>query len=274
LNEYVNMILGDIANIFVTVNSIVYACVIVFSNLSYSSILYSDNNIHGNKFISSNVLIDGFCISNKESLWLSSHALCFYLDTFFCIMLYRCKIDGVKHYLPSRIMRPINSNILAHFGHGVGHFLIGYELTTIDFTTQSTIEYQNILWLTLFWYGFIQAIHTTLSLNEHVLVSIIISFVQLFIPTQFGFTYVQTILLLLSTINDLSIKKEEKDDFYTLKACFVNVPIGIVGWIEAYTCNSFLIYVGGHIWYDCTIPISIMLYYFMAKTLYISSEKQ
>lgn len=262
--------IGDIVNIFVIFNSLLYAGVIVFSNISYNSILYNEDNIRGNKIISSSVLADGFCISNKESVWWSSHAWCFYLDTFFCLMLYMCKIDGIKHKLPATIIEPVQLNILAHFGHGVGHFLISHVFAG---SKHNIIRYENILWLPIFWYGFIRAIHSTLSLKKHISMSIFISSVQLFVPIQFGFTYVQTILLLLSAMNELCRKREEKDIYYHLKACIVNAPIGVAGWIEAYTCDIFLIHMGGHIWYDCTIPISIMSYYYISKTIHIERNK-
>lgn len=266
--------IGDLVNIFVIFNSLLYAAVILFSSFSYPSILYYEENIHGHKIISSRVLTDGFCISNKESLWWSSHAWCFYLDTFFCLMLFRCKLDGIKHKLPTAITEPVHLNIMAHFGHGMGHFLIGCVFTGVDSTTNGRIGYENILWLPIFWYGFIQAIHTKSSWEEQITLSILISFVQLFVPAQFGFTYVQTILLLHSAVHELYRTREEKDVYYHLKACIVNLPIGIVGWLEAYTCDTLLIHMGGHIWYDCTIPFSIMAYYYISKSLYLERNKR
>jgi len=262
------MIIGDIANILVIINALIYAGVILLSTISYETFLYNERNEYGNKLISSNVLVDGFCITNKHSVWWSSHAICFYIDVFFCYLLYRCKVDGIRNKLPATIMEPVNLNIMAHFGHGIAHFIIGY-VSTITIENHKRISISNIVWLILFWYGFVRAIFSKLSWKEHVSISTGISFFHLYVPIRFGFTYVQTILLLLASANDLSLKKEDKDCFYTLKACIVNVPIGIVGWLEAYTCDSVLIYIGGHVWYDCTIPISIIIYYIIAKTLYI-----
>lgn len=264
------MIIGDVANIFVIINSLLYAGIIIASTISYDTFLYNERNEYGNKLISSNVLLDGFCVTNKDSIWLSSHAMCFYLDTFFCFLLYRCKLDGIRNNIPKIILEPVSLNILAHFGHGVGHFIVGYVSTTHNSHISTT--HPNIILLTVFWYGFIRAIYSKLSWREHLPISALISFFQIFIPIQFGFTYVQTILLLLASINDLGLKKEDKNVYYTLKACIVNVPIGLVGWLEAYMCNSILIYIGGHVWYDCTIPISIMVYYFIAKTLHIERK--
>jgi hypothetical protein len=269
-----NMILGDLANIFVIFNSLLYASVIVIYSISSdmfpgNTLLSILRNYIESYLISSNVLLDGFCITNKESLWLSSHQMCFYLDVCFCYLLYKCKLDGINNQIPKSIMDPVNLNIVAHFGHGIGHFMVGYLVQTEN---NSTINIQSSLmksiWLVPFWYGFIRAILIKLSAEKQVLISICIAFFQLFLPIRFGFTYVQTILLVLSSVHDLYIPKNKKDIYYTLKACIVNVPIGIVGWIEAYSCNVVLIYMGGHIWYDCTIPISILLYYSTAKLVY------
>lgn len=261
------MILGNIANSFVVLNSILYAWVIVCSSLSY----HYDRNNDSNILLSPSVLQNGFCISNKESLWWSSHALCFYLDTFFCIVMYRCKLDGAKNKLPLSITEPVCTNISAHFGHGIGHFLLGYVFASRE--TYDSIRIENMLWLPLFWYGFIQAIHTNSHWKKNILVSVLISLFHVCIPLKFGFMYVQTILLVLASTNDLFLKNEEKDIFYDLKAIIIHVPIGIIGWLEAYLCDSILIYIGGHIWYDCTIPATIILYYIIAKTIYIERQR-
>ena len=183
------MIIGNIANSFVVLNSILYASVIVCSSLSYNSMLYNERNeiananeiAYENKLISSSVLQDGFCISNKESFWWSSHAWCFYLDTLFCLVLYKCKLDGAKHRLPAVITEPVHSNILAHFGHGAGHFLLGYVFST-EPTNHNRIRIEHIVWLPLFWYGFIQAIHTKITWTKNVFVSVLISLPRKRIP--------------------------------------------------------------------------------------------
>ena len=45
------------------------------------------------------------------------------------------------------------------------------------------------------------------------------------------------------------------------------LPIGIFSWVEALACDSFLIHVGGHVWYDAIIPISLTAYFFYVKGL-------
>ena len=38
------------------------------------------------------------------------------------------------------------------------------------------------------------------------------------------------------------------------------VPVVIMGFIEAVTCDSGLVHMGGHVWYDAIIPISVLVY--------------
>jgi len=277
------MIIGDIINYIVILNSLSYAIYIIYVNINthlYISDIDNNNyndysdNMNTNLFISNSVLEDGFCISNKSSLWFSSHALCFYVDTFFCFILYKYMNEGYDLSIPKRIMDPVSLNIIAHFGHGLGHFIVGV-FGTLNNTYIFDADYNwytlviIYLWLSSFWFGFIQSIHSNFNYRIQLIECIIITSGQLFIPIQFSFTYVQTIILLLASINDLSIDKKHKDIYYTLKAGIVNLPIGLVGWLESYSCDNILIYIGGHLWYDCTIPISIITYYLLCKLIYM-----
>jgi len=51
-----------------------------------------------------------------------------------------------------------------------------------------------------------------------------------------------------------------KDTSYDVWSWLVNLPVVLVGWLEAITCTSFLINYGGHVWYDATIPLTITAY--------------
>lgn len=39
-----------------------------------------------------------------------------------------------------------------------------------------------------------------------------------------------------------------------------SVPVVVMGWIEAVSCDAGLVHVGGHVWYDAIIPISVLVY--------------
>ena len=55
--------------------------------------------------------------------------------------------------------------------------------------------------------------------------------------------------------------RTDKDEAYDLAALLVSLPVGMVGWLEALSCDSFLVAYGGHVWYDLCIPLSMLVYY-------------
>ena len=61
-----------------------------------------------------------------------------------------------------------------------------------------------------------------------------------------------------------TVEREEKDVFYDLAALYINVPVGVVGWLEAMACDNLLVKIGGHFWYDTSIPLSFFAYYAVA----------
>ena len=80
----------------------------------------------------------------------------------------------------------------------------------------------------------------------------------LFVPPKYGFTYVQTSLLWLAACYDL--RRPQKDAFYDLNALLISVPVGFVSWAEGLGCDSFFKSLGGHVWYDLSIPLSMLAY--------------
>jgi len=79
------------------------------------------------------------------------------------------------------------------------------------------------------------------------------------VPGKFAFIYVQTVTLVMASLAELA--RSKKDRFYDLYALLVVMPIGLVSWLEAGACDTMLVHIGGHAWYDWTIPISMGVYY-------------
>jgi hypothetical protein len=79
-------------------------------------------------------------------------------------------------------------------------------------------------------------------------------------PPAFGFTYVQTVTIATSVLYDLSRSQECKDEFYDLSDLAINVPVGIVSWLECLACEDALVHAGGEFWYDTSIPLSIRIH--------------
>ena len=91
-----------------------------------------------------------------------------------------------------------------------------------------------------------------------------ITFHYYFVTQQLAFACVQTCLILMFCITALVGPRHE---YYNLVALIVRMPICIIPWIEAMACESFLVHIGGHFWFDMTIPLSLTAYIFYLKQI-------
>jgi len=244
---------GDIVNGVVVANSVSFLCVQAFSN-SFSK----------------SFLDDGFCVSNKDKpILIQSHALSFYSDTIFSIILYYMYNNIAVDFDPinnKKLLEPVKANIIAVFSHGLGHLNLAFNsrffshrplILSISNLANKSV---SVITLYIFWYYLIKAAYLTgnnyyWNVNA-VLHTIFLSFV---IPFNHSFTYVQTVLMLTAAISEYNLK--DKDIYYDMKALIVHLPITIVGWIEALYCDKFFKNIGGHLIYDTTIPVSIIAYH-------------
>ena len=80
------------------------------------------------------------------------------------------------------------------------------------------------------------------------------------VPLNFSFTYVQTALLLVHSGCELARQASDKNALYDAAALLVALPVGLVSWAEAAGCESWLRGIGGHVWYDGTICVSLFAY--------------
>lgn len=92
------------------------------------------------------------------------------------------------------------------------------------------------------------------------------------VPEAFGFTYVQTMIILTSAIYDLLYA--ERNVYYDCGAAIVRLPITLAGWGEALTCNDFLIRWGGHMWFDMSISLSLLAYLLFAHFVLSKEEEK
>ena len=83
------------------------------------------------------------------------------------------------------------------------------------------------------------------------------------VPGLLAFAYVGTTLITTSCLAMLF--KENKTRFYNAEAIIYVTPVVFMAWVEALTCDSFLMDVGGHLWYDLIIPISFTVFFFYVK---------
>jgi hypothetical protein len=187
---------------------------------------------------------DGFCISNKDVIYWNSHDLCLYFDT----------IAAILHFLlflalkDSPGMEPANElvkfGIMGVFGHGLGHGAISKAMrdgitpdldssvTGLDeISKMSAIEaiYRLIPFL-LFWILLLKASLPNASFTVILSMTAVSLFFNTMTPQRFGFTYVQTVLLLAFSLNQLLRPVSEKDSTYALYPVIVGFPIS--KWIK------------------------------------------
>lgn len=227
------------------------------------------NNIFSKSFIE-----DGFCISNKDKHFLyQSHALSFYSDTFFAGILYlmykylKVHDDELNN---AKLLKPIKENINAILLHGFGH--LNYALRPrpagqvayyYTFDTKPK-RIMSILVMYNFWFYLIKAAYlngTAHAVRGAALTNTIL--LNFFISKSYSFTYVQTILMLIASISELN--STDKDEYYNIKSVIVHLPLTFVGLIEAIYCDSFIKKYGGHLIYDSTIPISLIIYHMILR---------
>lgn len=218
---------------------------------------------------------DGFCVANRNVAYMTSHDLCFYFDILGAI------VCGYLYYLfkPVKGMESTNAlfknNIGGIASHGFAHFLIAESMRDggiisvedqLDAIANSTIQQVviNIGGIVVFWLTLLKASMANVGWDRIVPLAVIATVWNIQIPPQFGFTYVQTILLLAFSFNQLNRPKEEKmTRAYALYPMLVSVPLNMIAWMESTMCSCFIIHVGGHLIYDSAIVVSLVVYYFV-----------
>ena len=226
------------------------------------SLLFTD--IFSKSFIE-----DGFCISNKGSHFLyQSHALAFYSDTMFSLILflmYKYTRLSSDIDLNNKLMKPVQVNAVAVFSHGLGHLNLSFMESMSDkpifYSYKNTyFKVFSICVLYQFWYSLIKAADLNGNLLRWRVNSVIHTLMAtLMVPINYSFTYVQTVLMFIGSLSELN--ETDKDVYYDIKAGIIHLPITMIGYIEAVYCDSFVKKYGGHLIYDTTIPVSVILYY-------------
>ena len=129
-----------------------------------------------------------------------------------------------------------------------------------------------LLVLAFFWFTLTMAHREAIGKAVHSgIVFVFVAFHYYFVPLQLAFGYVQTGLIVLIATAALMGPKNE---YYNATALIVTGPIGVIGWIEGLACESFLVHIGGHFWYDMTIPIAMTAYIFYLKQNQTSDQKK
>lgn len=238
---------------------------------------------------------DGFCVSFKDHPRLNSHLLCLYADTAFAAVLFFIANTSTKTGV-----REVKENIASVFLHGVVHgslyFLsaspphgAGINWATAPPLVQGGAKYDalatasglsttTLLFLVassqcLFWSGFLCSMTalpprwalTQSALHAYAIVNLV--------PPFWFFTYVNTLLFVNIVGSKMIVAARSSNTHasasavglcgyeYDMYACLVSLPIMLATFAEPLLCDAFLIEWGGHVWFDTTIPVGVLVYY-------------
>jgi len=259
-----NRLIGDIVNGLVIVNT-----------LAYIGAIAANANGFGLNF-SPSFSQDGFCVSNKDGpVFWQSHALCFYEDTFFAILLWVLVNVIGKNLLPSTDISMMTRYALSTFVHGCAHLSLAYRDYSADPNDGNPVESWKpnfkplrVGTLLIFWSTFMHVLHPDHSLAKKTMRSLFWTGVHLFVPRLYAFTFVHCVLVMEFSIK--AMKEENVDPYYNLRIPLLNIPNSIIAWMEAFACEKFLQPYGGHAIYDAFIPITMIAYIFI---LFCHSQK-
>lgn len=243
---------GDCGKIFV----------IIFCFMFLVSI--SLNRIGTIDVFSPSYLDDGFCIANKDQPFGNSHAISFYADVVTAMCMMGLVRLGRTRGLSEAAVTPLSKNSMSLLGHGLGHLFLATRTGTANAGILDGLSWGSrcAMYAAFMpvWYGFMmdkrRSIATTFGfVFFH-------NTLQMFcLPSSLFFTHVLMAVLLNSAFRWLARPITEKTRYYTMEAWLVDVPILLASFGEAASCERFLIYVGGHVWFDMVVPFGFMLYY-------------
>jgi len=245
---------GDVVHLIVIANTLIYIGVIV---------------AHANGFgveFSPSFSQDGFCVSNKDQhvLW-QSHALCFYEDTIFAILIWVLVNYVGKNMLPDSDVSLMSRHSISTFVHGVAHLSLAYRDYSGELSTPQpagpNLKPQRVIPLLLFWATFMSTLLKDQSFGKKAFRTLFWTGIHLFVPRLYAFTFVHCVLVMEFCLKDLQTK--EMDEYYNLRIPLLNIPNSIIAWMEAFACEKFLQPYGGHAIYDAFIPITMIAYIFV-----------
>lgn len=258
---------GNIVHAVTVLNTIVFCIAVMF---------FKDNTSLFDKAWAK----DGFCISNPDIPYWSSHDLCLYADFILasvCGIAYLIlrKEDGMQQANELFFL-----NIFGVAAHGMGHGAIGAGMRDeksqifidTDLPYLSAISHkpwgailQHLFrdqgFFLVFWLVLLKASMPQSPMRFILPLSILSWFSGLSLRRSFSFTFVQTVLLIAFSCNQIYRPKSEKGFAYSIYGLLVSFPVGIIGWMESIMCSSTIVHLGGHLCYDAYIPLSSLAFY-------------
>ena len=269
--------MGHAANVLVVANALIFMMTVILASNPDSSLIPST-------FLSPSYQSQGFCVSNKDkSVFVQSHFLAFYGDVVCVAILWLY----LRYYRNSTIAsqnsnhkNSHNSLLLADYMqrqllgiimHGVAHADYGYHRKQDEELFLTPIETHHTLsgkvsycgGLLLFWWFILRGITPQISVPPLLIVCILAQYIFAFhVPGRFGFAYVQTVIYVFAGSTSIlyagSDSLCQSDPRLYNAVSLARLVNGVMGWIEATQCDTFFKHIGGHVWYDVMIPLSLM----------------
>ena len=180
---------------------------------------------------------EGFCVMNRDIPYWNSHDLCLYFDTAASVafgLLYIALKNSPGMESANDLVK---FGILGTFGHGLGHGAISKALREgkiPDDTHSSASVMSDMPWteavvmllpFLVFWIFLLKASMPQASLQVLLPMTLVSLVFNIMTPPQFGFTYVQTVLLLAFSLNQLLRPQKDKDFAYALYPIVVGLPL-------------------------------------------------
>jgi hypothetical protein len=251
----ISMRIGDYAKLFVALATVTFGVCLIGHEQGY---------LH---FFSESYREQGFCISYMdESPLIQGHALSFYSDAAMALVMFLLVREGEHKGFSEMSLRPIKKNTASLFGHGIGHLFLalnshsgtGASSAFEDLTLgQRVIAFFPLLAV---WYGFMR--DKTRPFAVAMAYAVMHNTAQVFfLSSRLFFIHVLMAVLLSGAIRGLAREEKDKTRFYDMEAVLVDVPILLMTFSEAITCDSFLKHYGGHVWFDMAVPFGFIAYY-------------
>jgi hypothetical protein len=232
-------LLGNLLRFFYLSLTVLYAIAVVGHSLDWWIL---DN-------FGKNWAADGFCLSFKATLY-HTHLLCLYADSILALVLLVLSqtIQGRSE------LKVVKENVASVFFHGLAHGFLWWKGAE-DIGNPSLIAY---VVLAGFYFSFTHLM-TPSPLWLSLLQTVFHTYVTTLIPPIMIFAYVN--LVITFNLSIAQILTAPRDIFYLLNTLLIGTPIIIATFVEPLFCDSLLINYGGHIIFDVSIPLGVILYY-------------
>uniref|UniRef100_A0A7S1U6C8 Uncharacterized protein n=1 Tax=Phaeomonas parva TaxID=124430 RepID=A0A7S1U6C8_9STRA len=224
---------------------------------------------------------DGFCVSNKDTPLLQSHILCFYGDTIAALIL---GYLGYR-YRDMQGAAPVKMGALATFMHGLGHLGAWSDMQKEGWENDPVLQMApamrgdplekvigGLIGLWFFFFLLLRSAPHMPQVDAAIHAAIQAPILYYYVPQRFGFTWVQTVLMVIP-IFYMVFWNPKKDIFYDLNATVIVLPVAVMAWAEGGACDYGYKAIGGHFWYDTSIYVGMLVYYYLALGYQSKVEK-